>query len=262
MSRNTQIIVFGGGCFWCTEAVFGELKGVISVMPGYAGGITDQPTYESVSGGNTGHAEVIKIEYDPQQISFRDMLTVFFATHDPTTLNRQGNDVGTQYRSVILYTDEEQKNESKNFIKYLNESDKDDKPIVTEVKPLEKFYQAEDYHRKYYDNNSDQPYCQFVISVTQAREGFPNKPVKREYSLNLSSGVREHVREKNLETLLMTVGSAVLEGTAGVHYTNAGFNKVVNYLLFPNLFEAVVKHFLVKDLCLYDSQAAKNAARL
>lgn len=156
-----KIAVFGGGCFWCTEAVYSELKGVISVMPGYAGGTTPNPTYEQVCSGNTGHAEVIRIEYEPDKISYNDLLTVFFATHDPTTLNRQGGDVGTQYRSVILYTDETQKSEAEAFIKKLSE---DGEKVVTELKPLESFYEAEDYHRQYYLKNSSAPYCQLVIN--------------------------------------------------------------------------------------------------
>lgn len=163
MKEKNEIIVFGGGCFWCTEAVFERLRGVVSVMPGYAGGETNRPTYEDVSSGTTGHAEVIKIEYDPEQISFDDLLTVFFATHDPTQLNRQGNDVGTQYRSVIFYTTEEQKARAQEFIKNLDEGS-GGKPVVTEVVPLTQFYEAEDYHKKYFDNNSLQPYCQIVIS--------------------------------------------------------------------------------------------------
>lgn len=164
MDRNIETAVFGGGCFWCTEAVFKMLKGVVSVTPGYAGGIKPNPTYEEVCGGATGHAEVIRIEYDPQEISFRDLLTVFFATHNPTSINRQGNDVGTQYRSAILYTSETQKEEAEGFIKELNESTPEGKPIVTEVKPLEKFYEAENYHRDYYGNNKGNPYCELVIN--------------------------------------------------------------------------------------------------
>ncbi|MDP3993995.1 MAG: peptide-methionine (S)-S-oxide reductase MsrA [Candidatus Doudnabacteria bacterium] len=155
-----ETAVFGGGCFWCTEAVFNELRGVISVMPGYAGGTIANPTYEQVSSGQTGHAEVTKIKFNRTQISFKDLLTVFFATHDSTTLNRQDNDTGTQYRSVIFYTDDEQKREAENFIAGLKSNGT---PAVTEVKPLEKFYVAEDYHRQYYQNNPDQPYCQLVI---------------------------------------------------------------------------------------------------
>jgi len=155
--------VFGGGCFWCTEAVFAELKGVVSVMPGYAGGRTKNPSYEEVCDGMTGHAEVIRIEFDPAEMGFRDLLTVFFATHDPTTLNRQGNDVGTQYRSVILYANEEQRREAEAFIKELNDSKTFGRPVVTTVEPLKDFYDAEEYHRNYYAKNPYQPYCQYMI---------------------------------------------------------------------------------------------------
>lgn len=163
---KTETAIFGGGCFWCTEAVFKSLKGVISVMPGYSGGEASSASYNKVSGGNTGHAEVIKIEYDPETISFLDLLSVFFNTHDATTLNKQGADVGTQYRSVIFYTSEEQKQEAEKIIKDLNEAKAygEDKTVVTEVKPLEKFFEAEDYHKDYYVNNKDAPYCQVVIA--------------------------------------------------------------------------------------------------
>ncbi|HWP84180.1 MAG TPA: peptide-methionine (S)-S-oxide reductase MsrA [Terriglobia bacterium] len=161
---NSDSAVFGGGCFWCTETVFERLKGVLSVMPGYAGGQTANPTYEQVCSGRTGHAEVVKIDYDPRQISFRDLLAVFFATHDPTTLNRQGNDIGTQYRSIILYASAEQKQEAEAFLRELAESGKFPRPVVTELKPLEAFYPAEEYHRQYYRRNQSQPYCQFVIA--------------------------------------------------------------------------------------------------
>lgn len=161
-SKST-VAVFGGGCFWCTEAVFDELRGVKSVVSGYAGGNTQNPSYDEVCGGRTGHAEVIKIDFDPREISFKDLLTVFFATHDPTTLNRQGNDVGTQYRSAILYANEEQKREAEAFIKELNDSKAFGKPVVTTLEPLGEFYEAEDYHQKYYANNPDQPYCQYMI---------------------------------------------------------------------------------------------------
>lgn len=163
METNIEIAVFGGGCFWCTEAIFTELRGVISVMPGYAGGTVKNPTYEAVCTGKTGHAEAIKIEFDPAQISFNDLLTVYFATHDPTTLNRQGNDVGTQYRSIVLYTNEKQKQDAEAFIKKLNDSDPKGKPVVTEIKPLTEFYPAEEYHRNYFKNNFTQPYCQLII---------------------------------------------------------------------------------------------------
>jgi peptide-methionine (S)-S-oxide reductase len=164
MQQKTEIAVFGGGCFWCTEAVFEHLKGVSAVTPGYAGGKTDQPDYQKVSNGNTGHAEVIQIEFDKKLIAYKDLLTVFFATHDPTTLNRQGNDIGTQYRSVILYTSEEQKHEAESFIQELNNSSEYGSPIVTEVKPLDRFYAAEDYHQQYYQKNLAEPYCQIVIN--------------------------------------------------------------------------------------------------
>lgn len=161
MEIKTESIVFGGGCFWCTEAVFKELRGVVDVMPGYAGGQTPNPTYTSVCGGETGHAEVIKVDFDPAEISLKNLLTVFFASHDPTTLNRQGNDVGTQYRSIILYSSEEQKAHAEGFIQKIKE---DGVNAVTEVKALEKFFPAEDYHRDYFKNNPDQAYCQLVIN--------------------------------------------------------------------------------------------------
>ena len=171
---HSEIAVFGGGCFWCTEAVFDMLKGIISVIPGYTGGpvkspngyhgASPPPTYEDVCSGRTSHAEVIKVEFDPAKVSYKDLLTVFFATHDATTMNRQGNDVGTQYRSIILYSTDEQKIEAENFIKELNDSDKRGNPVVTEVKPLKKFYEAEGYHHSYYKNNSTQSYCQVIIA--------------------------------------------------------------------------------------------------
>ena len=168
MLNSNTVAVFGGGCFWCTEAIFQELKGVVSVVPGYAGGAptTDGEgmSYEEVSSGKTGHAEVIKIDFDPAQISYHDLLTVFFATHDSSTPNRQGADVGTQYRSIILTMDETQRREAENFINELNNSTSAGAKIVTEIKPLTRFYEAEEYHRDYYKNNSNQPYCQLVIN--------------------------------------------------------------------------------------------------
>lgn len=161
MSQKNEVAVFGGGCFWCTEAVFQNLKGVISVMPGYAGGETLNPTYENICTGTTGHAEVLRIKYDPVQVSYNDLLTVFFATHDPTTPNRQGSDIGPQYRSIILYTNENQKREAEQFISELN---KEGKKVVTELKKFEKFYEAEDYHHNYYLKNPDKAYCQIVIN--------------------------------------------------------------------------------------------------
>ena len=158
------IAVLGGGCFWCTEAVFKMLKGVISVLPGYAGGTIDHPTYEQVCGGTTGYAEVIQIEYDPEKVSFRDLLTVFFGSHDPTTKNRQGNDTGTQYRSVIFYAAPEQKEEAEQFIKEINDSNSAGAPVVTEVAPLTRFYGAENYHRDYFAKNQGNPYCEIIIN--------------------------------------------------------------------------------------------------
>lgn len=159
-----ETAIFGGGCFWCTEAVFRMLKGVISVAPGYAGGITVNPTYEQVSSGNTGHAEVIEIIFDPSLITYTDLLTVFFASHDPTTLNRQGNDSGTQYRSVIFYTTPDQQKTATEFIQNINTSHTDGKPIVTEISPLTTFFKAEGYHQQYYENNKEAPYCEIVIN--------------------------------------------------------------------------------------------------
>ena len=160
----TETAVFGGGCFWCTEAVFKMLQGVKSVMPGYAGGHTKNPSYEEVSGGETGHVEVIKIEYDPEQVSYRTLLTVFFATHDPTTVNRQGPDIGTQYRSSIFYTTPEQKQEAEMFIKEVDESSKEGGKVVTVVEPLDQFYEAENYHKDYFAKNPEAAYCQLVVS--------------------------------------------------------------------------------------------------
>ena len=160
----TEIAVFGGGCFWCTEAIFKTLKGVVSVMPGYAGGTKPNPTYNDVCSGLTGHAEVTRIEYDPAHISFRMLTTVFFASHDPTTLNRQGSDTGTQYRSIILYTTSKQKEEAKAFIREVEESTKEGGPVVTEVKPLIQFYEAEDYHRDYFVHHPEAAYCNLIIS--------------------------------------------------------------------------------------------------
>lgn len=158
-----ETAIFGGGCFWCTEAVFGQLKGVLSVTPGYSGGTMENPSYAAICTGKTGHAEVIRVEFDPGQITFNDLLTVFFATHDPTTLNRQGSDAGTQYRSVIFYESEAQKQAAEEFIKKLNDSDPHGKPVVTEVKPQGAFYPAEEYHRDYYKRNPFEPYCELVI---------------------------------------------------------------------------------------------------
>ena len=159
-----EVAVFGGGCFWCTEAVFQSLKGVVSVESGYAGGTMKNPLYYDVVSGKTGHAEVIKITYDPEQITFETLLTVFFATHDPTTPNRQGNDVGEQYRSIILYSNEEQREKAEKLIEELQKTSKEGGEIVTEVKPLGEFYEAEEEHKNFYKRNSSTPYCQVIIN--------------------------------------------------------------------------------------------------
>ena len=162
MASKTETIVFGGGCFWCTEAVFEMLRGVVKTEPGYAGSTTKNPTYEQVCNGDTGHAEVLEVVYEPAIIPLDTLLDVFFEMHDPTTLNRQGADFGTQYRSVIFYSSEGQKATVAAFIKKIQKDF--DKPIVTEVKKLDKFYPAESYHEKYYDKNPNAGYCSFVIS--------------------------------------------------------------------------------------------------
>jgi peptide-methionine (S)-S-oxide reductase len=166
-----------GGCFWCLEAVFLRLRGVQRVESGYAGGHVENPTYRAVCTGDTGHAEVVQVDFDPNEISYRELLEVFFAIHDPTTLNRQGADVGTQYRSAIFYHDDAQKAEAEQVIRELSEERVFDGAIVTEVVPLTKFYPAEDYHREYYDRNPEQGYCQVVISpkVAKLRQKFAEK---------------------------------------------------------------------------------------
>jgi len=166
--------VFGGGCFWCTEAVFAMLKGVSKVEPGYAGGEMDNPTYERISEGNTGHAEVIRVTYDPETISYEDLLTVFFGSHDPTTPNRQGADVGEQYRSVILFATDEEKATAERVAKEIQGSLSDGTSVVTQILPLEKFFAAEDYHKNYYASNSSAPYCQIIIEpkVEKVRKRF------------------------------------------------------------------------------------------
>lgn len=159
----TATITLGSGCFWCTEAVFQLLQGVLQVKSGYMGGRTPHPTYASVCEGNTGHAECVQITFDPTQLSLEDLLQVFWNTHDPTTLNRQGNDVGTQYRSVIFYQNEEQKALAAAYIQQLNEQNSFGKPVVTSLEPAAVFYPAEAYHDDYYERNGRVPYCQFVI---------------------------------------------------------------------------------------------------
>lgn len=174
MIRLSETIVFGGGCFWCTEAVFEMFNGVLKVTPGYAGGHTKNPTYEDVCNGDTGHAEVLQVEYDPKVAPLDKLLEVFFKMHDPTTPDRQGADVGSQYRSVIFYNSEEQK---EIVIKYIDELQKGiDARIVTEVKKLDAFYPAEEYHKDYYKRNPLQPYCMFVIRPKV-------KKIKKEFNL-------------------------------------------------------------------------------
>jgi peptide-methionine (S)-S-oxide reductase len=159
-----KLATLGGGCFWCLEAVYQQVKGVIHVESGYTGGLTLNPDYDSVCSGRSGHAEVVQIHYDPQVISFKQILEVFFVIHDPTTLNRQGNDVGTQYRSVIYYHNDEQKNEATEMIQYLNQESNLNGAVVTELSELPIYYKAENYHQNYFVNHPEQGYCAFVVS--------------------------------------------------------------------------------------------------
>lgn len=175
-SKQQEKATFGGGCFWCTEAVFQEVKGVTQVVSGYAGGrVPGKPTYREVCSGLTGHAEVIQVTYNPEEISYRDLLLIFMTTHDPTTLNRQGADVGTQYRSVIFFHDQEQHKIAIEVLASLKDYYKN--PIVTELSALPQFFEAEDYHQDYYANNSEQGYCQYVISpkLAKLREQYSDK---------------------------------------------------------------------------------------
>ncbi|MFW9806628.1 MAG: peptide-methionine (S)-S-oxide reductase MsrA [Candidatus Thorarchaeota archaeon] len=159
-----ETATFGSGCFWCTEAVFQQLKGVSSVVSGYSGGHVESPTYQQVCTGRTGHAEVCQIQFDPEQISYDELLEVFFNTHDPTTSNRQGNDVGTQYRSVIFYHSEEQRKTAERVKTELDDTGTWKNPIVTEIVPFEQFYKAEDYHQNYFRNNPNEGYCRLIIA--------------------------------------------------------------------------------------------------
>ena len=173
--------IFANGCFWCTEAIFEELKGVASAVSGYTGGHTENPTYKEVCNGTTGHAECIQITFDPSIISYDELLEVFWKTHDPTTLNRQGNDIGTQYRSAIFYHTEEQKQKATHYKKELDESGAWSSPIVTEISPFTIFYPAENYHQQYFEVNGDaNPYCQFVIQpkLEKFRKVFADKRKK------------------------------------------------------------------------------------
>jgi peptide-methionine (S)-S-oxide reductase len=167
--REEEKATLAGGCFWCTEAVFEQVKGVSGVTPGYTGGRLANPTYYQVCAGTTGHAEAVQVAYDPRAISYREVLEIFFATHDPTTLNRQGADVGTQYRSAIFTHDDAQKRTAEELMGELRTQRLFPHPIVTQVAPLEAFYPAEEYHHSYYQRNADQPYCEFVISPKLAK---------------------------------------------------------------------------------------------
>jgi peptide-methionine (S)-S-oxide reductase len=172
-----EIATLAGGCFWCLEAVFDDMKGVESVESGYMGGKTENPTYKEICSGQTGHAEVVRLTFDPSTVSFREILEVFFVIHDPTTLNRQGNDVGTQYRSAVFYHSPEQKSAAEQVIANLNSARIYDDPIVTEVAAASKFYVAENYHQEYYRRNPAQPYCAYVVrpKVAKFRKHFLEK---------------------------------------------------------------------------------------
>ncbi len=177
MGKELEKATIGGGCFWCTEAVYLELKGVVDVKPGYSGGHVKNPSYKEVCNETTGHAEVVQITFDPEVVSYSEILEVFFVTHDPTTLNRQGNDVGTQYRSAIFYHSEQQKQTAQKAIELLTKDKAYNKPIVTEVTKFSVFYVAEDYHFNYFARNKNQPYCQYVVApkVDKFRKVFKEK---------------------------------------------------------------------------------------
>lgn len=174
---NKDVATFGAGCFWCVEAIFQDLEGVISVTSGYSGGEKENPTYKEVCSGTTGHAEVARIVFDRDKISYDELLEVFWQTHDPTTINKQGNDVGTQYRSVIFYHNPEQKEKAEKYKEELNAAGAFDKEVVTEIVPFKKFYEAENYHQDYFSQNTDQPYCSFVIQpkLEKFRKVFKDK---------------------------------------------------------------------------------------
>ncbi len=186
LTTGKEVATLGGGCFWCTEAIFDELRGIEKVESGYSGGTVQDPSYEDVCSGDTGHAESIQVTFDPKQISFKEILQIFFTMHDPTTLNWQGADVGTQYRSVIFYHSPEQERVAKEVIKETNAAKIWKKPIVTEVVPFKAFFKAENYHQKYFENNARQPYCQAVIAPKVAK-------------------LREHYREKLKSTAPQTL---------------------------------------------------------
>jgi len=176
-AKKIEIATLASGCFWCTEAVFSIVKGVEKIEPGYTGGSKPNPTYEEVSMGTTGHAEAVQLTFDPKVISFKEILEIFFATHDPTTMNRQGPDVGTQYRSIIFYHDESQKKTAEVEIEELNKEGIWDKPIVTRIEPFKIFYKAEDYHKDYYKRHPESTYCQQVITpkIVKLQQRFFNK---------------------------------------------------------------------------------------
>jgi len=176
-ANKTSFATIGNGCFWCTEAIFQQLKGVVNVISGYSGGHTINPDYKSVCTGETGHAECLQIEYDSNQISFEDILEVFWGTHDPTTLNRQGGDIGTQYRSIIFYHNAEQKEIAESYLKQLTESNVYENPIVTVIEPFQNFYPAEDYHQNYLELNDSNPYCYIVVrpKVEKFKKQFKDK---------------------------------------------------------------------------------------
>lgn len=178
---NLETATLAAGCFWCVEAVFDDLKGVEDVVSGYSGGHTDNPTYREVCDGNTGHAEVIQVKFDPEEISFKEILQIFFSVHDPTTLNRQGHDIGTQYRSAIFYHSDEQKRVAEETIAEVNAEGIWDAPIVTEVTPFDKLYVAEDYHQEYFANNPNVPYCAAVVApkVAKFRQKFVSRLKKQ-----------------------------------------------------------------------------------
>lgn len=175
MNKQIEKIVVAGGCFWCTEAVFQRIEGVESVVSGYTGGSIRNPAYREICSGTTGHAEAIEIQYNPNVVSIETLLEVFFTTHDPTTLNRQGNDKGTQYRSAVFYSDEVQKQIVEDYIQFLSENAIFDSPIVTQLEPLKEFFLAEEDHQNYYNDNSKQPYCQFIIAPKLEK-------IKKQYS--------------------------------------------------------------------------------
>jgi peptide-methionine (S)-S-oxide reductase len=179
---SLKVATLGGGCFWCLEAVFSELKGVLSVVSGYSGGHVARPTYEMVCSDRTGHAEVVQVTFDPSAISYRELLEVFFAVHDPTTPNRQGADVGTQYRSIILYHDDGQKAEAEEAIRRVDASGLWGNVVVTELRPFQAFYPAEDYHQAYFKNNPEQPYCRITIAPKVAK-------LRRRYTEKLKATV-------------------------------------------------------------------------